>query len=593
MHKKLLQNWCDALLRYQLSHTGDPRLDGGILCPACMRVHGRCADAILPLVTQWQLSGEEKYLTAAEALFDWSLHMVRPDSSYNNDTNSNWNGITVFAANMLGETLLHFGDRLPRADRDKWQQRFAESARYLLHNIEAVGGNINYPITCAYTMALAAKLLPREEDAFSAKGRTLARYAVEHITPDGLLYGEGHPVEAVSPKGCRPVDIGYNVEESLPSLALYAELTGDSQIMQAVLDCTRTHLDFFMPDGGWNNSFGSRSYKWSYWGSRTSDGCLAGFAVLARQDPVFSAVVQKNLALLARCTHEGLLYGGPMYHTAGEPACIHHTFCHAKAAAALVLLGWQEPPAPPALPSETLEGVRRYPTIHTHLLAKGGWHATVTDYDYQYLEGGHPTGGAVSLLWNRQWGPVLAGTMDRYVQNEPNNMQMPRWQFDLCATPRLEVLHNHQRCNSSSDLSAWLQSGLAHNSVWAETCGQLRSAGQMPAGGFRLRYTLSDSGFLLEGSTGAAGAVFHLPVISAGDEAVEGLGSGTVRILRGGLALTVRANRPLAIPSEYRQGAGLRRLFNPVGGFQYLPLVLAADRPLRIQITITQEEPSC
>ena len=106
MHKALLRRWCDAMLKYQLYDTGDTRLDGGLLCPACMRVHGRSADAILPLVTQWQTDGDERCLHAAEKLFAWSANMRRPDGSMNNDTNSNWNGITVFYANALGETLL-------------------------------------------------------------------------------------------------------------------------------------------------------------------------------------------------------------------------------------------------------------------------------------------------------------------------------------------------------------------------------------------------------------------------------------------------------------------------------------------------------
>ena len=150
MHKALLRRWCDAMLKYQLYDTGDTRLDGGLLCPACMRVHGRSADAILPLVTQWQTDGDERCLHAAEKLFAWSANMRRPDGSMNNDTNSNWNGITVFYANALGETLLWYGDKLPAADRDAWTARFAEMAEYLCQNIERIGGNVNYPITCAF-----------------------------------------------------------------------------------------------------------------------------------------------------------------------------------------------------------------------------------------------------------------------------------------------------------------------------------------------------------------------------------------------------------------------------------------------------------
>ena len=39
-----------------------------------------------------------------------------------------------------------------------------------------------------------------------------------------------------------------------------------------------------LPDGAWDNSFGTRNYKWSYRGSRTSDGCAAGYGLA--DDPV-------------------------------------------------------------------------------------------------------------------------------------------------------------------------------------------------------------------------------------------------------------------------------------------------------------------
>lgn len=126
---------------------------------------------------------------------------------------------------LWGKRCSGTGTSCPAADRDAWTARFAEMAEYLCQNIEKLGGNINYPITCAYTMALAARLLGGAH--FAAKAKQLADFAVAHITPDGLLYGEGHCMTTVTPKNCRPVDLGYNVEESLPALILYAELTED------------------------------------------------------------------------------------------------------------------------------------------------------------------------------------------------------------------------------------------------------------------------------------------------------------------------------------------------------------------------------
>lgn len=584
MHKALLRRWCDAMLKYQLHDTGDTRLDGGLLCPGCMRVHGRSADAILPLVTQWQTDGDERCLHAAEKLFAWSANMCRPDGSMNNDTNSNWNGITVFYATALGETLLWYGDQLPAADSDAWTARFAEMAEYLCQNIEKIGGNVNYPITCAYTMALAARLLGGER--FAAKAKKLADFAVAHITSDGLLYGEGHPMTAVTPKHCRPVDLGYNAEESLPALILYAELTGDAAVGRAALHTAQKHLDFMLPDGGWDNSFGSRSYKWSWWGSRTSDGCLAGFAALSRHDPVFATAVQKNLELLNRCTRDGLLYGGPMFATAGEPACIHHTFCHAKAVAALVHDGWQFPAVLPKLPSETAVGTRYYPAIDTARIAQGGWRATVTGYDYEYLPGGHPTGGMVSLLWHTARGPVLAGSMDPYRQNEPNNMQMPYYQFDICTTPRIELRRDDRTYCSSNDLTAALTVGENETSAG----GRLRTPAQDAAGRYEFAVSVTPDKVILTGLCEEEGARFILPAISQEGESVVWQDANTVRIGSGAAALTVQADRPLTLPPQYGTTARFRRLFNPVGGFQSVVLSLPAEHAFTVTLKIGDKE---
>lgn len=49
MHKReelyfgLLKDWCDALISLQLSDTQRKELKGGMVCPACGRIHGRTA----------------------------------------------------------------------------------------------------------------------------------------------------------------------------------------------------------------------------------------------------------------------------------------------------------------------------------------------------------------------------------------------------------------------------------------------------------------------------------------------------------------------------------------------------------------------
>ena len=75
----------------------------------------------------------------------------------------------------------------------------------------------------------------------------------------------------------------------------------------------------------------------TYWGSRTSDGCQIAYGILGEKNPLFAEAAARNTELLQNCTRDGLLHGGKMYDSAGELPCTHHTFCHAKALAALVL----------------------------------------------------------------------------------------------------------------------------------------------------------------------------------------------------------------------------------------------------------------
>ena len=64
--ENLLVEWVDTLLTYQCAEL-NPALDGGILCPACARIHGRIGDAVLPLMYLADKTGNDKYLIAVRA----------------------------------------------------------------------------------------------------------------------------------------------------------------------------------------------------------------------------------------------------------------------------------------------------------------------------------------------------------------------------------------------------------------------------------------------------------------------------------------------------------------------------------------------
>jgi hypothetical protein len=576
-YSALLKVWCDGLLDHQIRGLKGAGANGALLCPGCGIVHGRCADAVYPLLRVARSTGDSRYVDAARAVQSWSeSHVSRSDGSWVNDpVLSDWKGITVFRVAALAEALVHHGDLLDAPTRQAWRTRLAKACRFLESFITIETGNINYPVSSAYAFSLSAEALGRPDYETRAKG--LAHACLDYFTPNGLLFGEGHPHDRVTPKGCRPVDLGYNVEESLPALALYGLRTGDEVVLERVVSSLRAHMEFMLPDGAWDNSWGTRNYKWTWWGSRTSDGCHPAYRLLAHRDPRFAEVSGRNLALMADCTHDGLLFGGPHYRDHGYAPCIHHTFSHAKALATVIDLAGPAPAVDRTLPRDMPYGLKRFPEIGTYLAAVGPWRATFTDYDFDYLSpagGGHASGGAVSLLHHMQLGPVLASSMTRYKVVETANQQTPQDATHQVLTARVEIV-GREDVSSLNDLAAELVVDGSSQLVQATAKGRLLTPdGQAPAGGPRydLAYEITPTGFTVRARvTGLADgttARLVLPVISRRDEQVSRLSPGLVEIVkRGGRLIVESLNGDFSERSD-------ARVFNLVPGLQALTLNL-------------------
>jgi hypothetical protein len=582
LYSDLLRAWCDGLVARQVTELADPALRGGLLCPACGLIHGRCGDAVYPLLRVAHTTGDQKYLRAALAVHEWSERTVsRADGSWVNDVSlSGWQGITVFHAIALAEALAHHGTILDAATRRQWTDRLARAAKFLDSFISIETGNINYPVTASLAFELCGQVLG--DARYAERARKLAHQALGQFSPGGFLCGEGHPLNGVSAKGCRPVDLGYNVEESLPSQALYAVLANDKVVQDQVVAALKTHMEFMLPDGAWDNSWGTRNYKWSWWGSRTSDGCAPGFALLAGQEPMFREAARRNVEQMAACTHDGLLYGGPDYFAHGDPACIHHTFTHAKALA--TVLDRASFPAladeRPKLPRDEAYGLKTFPEIGTRLAAVGPWRATVTEYDWEYVEhvqaggggagGGHVSGGALSMLFHRGLGPVLVASMTEYQMIEISNQQMYRDGAHMELTPRIECVSG-ETYTSLSDLKAVLTAATeTGGEIVFDARGRLMTAARQPlsGAGYHLVYRLGEGGVELTAS-GTVPARLIVPVISRADERLEQPDARTVRIAKPKGTLTVSTDAAKGFESVPKE-----RTFNLVPGFEAVPLVV-------------------
>lgn len=575
----LLKTWCDGLIGRQVTGLVGQGANGGFLCPGCGMIHGRSADAVYPLLRMARSSGDARYVRAATAVQDWSERTVsRPDGAWVNDVFLNdWKGTTVFRAIALAETLIHHGDLLDAKTREAWRARLAAAYDFLVGYIKMDTGNINYPVSAAYAFSLGAEVFERGD--YETRAREFAHGSLDYFTPNGLLFGEGRPQRGRTPKGRPPVDLGYNVEESLPALAMYALRTGDKAVLDQTLVGLRAHMEFMLPDGGWDNSWGTRNFKWTWWGSRTSDGCHPAYRLLADHDPRFAEVSARNLALMAACTHDGLLHGGPHYRDQGYRPCIHHTFVHAKALAAVIDLAKPAPITRAALPRDAAYGLKRFPEIGTHLASVGPWRATFTDYDFDYLApagGGHASGGALSLLYHQTLGPVLAASMTRYKAVEITNQQAPIDATHQPLTARIELVQGKDVFTSLADLAAEMTVEGDSQRVRVTARGRLltpEGRPSEPAARYVLDYELTPSGLVLTATVLGLGpdhtARLIAPVIARRDEATAQLGPRGFAVSRKAGRIEARSVdhdfEPLVVP----------RVFNLVPGFQAAPLTIA------------------
>ncbi len=493
----LLEEWSLALLNSQLKGKKNKSLNGGFLCPACCRVHGRSSDAIYPFMYMAQVKNDERYLAGAKNLFDWAEHNVSyPQGFWVNDVNiSLWRGTTVFKAIALAEAIIYHGSILDATTLDRWSSRLFKAAEYIYSTFDIDYGNINYPVSGAYAMALSGRIF--NEKKFTDRGDELAVQCMDFFSPnDHLLYGEGPGKYEKTPKGCVPVDLGYNVGESLPFLAQYAHLTTNDDIKNRVIISLKQHLEFMMPDGGWDNSWGTRNYKWTYWGSRTTDGSPHVYAMLSAGEPLFYKAALRNLELLEKCTHRGLLHGGPHYVSHNVSPCIHHTFCHAKALTALLnhkSLIQASDVDHTVLPREKIYGAKEFKDLYTWLISTDYWAGTITGYDSEYTRrNGHPTGGSLSILWHRKAGLIMAASMNEYQMWEASNMQMDKDPFSMPLTPRLEYHEGGTAFMSISDLGALIENtSYDHNNIVFSVKGRLVDRDQRDPGSGPLAFSLT------------------------------------------------------------------------------------------------------
>ncbi|MGL5785907.1 MAG: hypothetical protein ACRCX4_03680 [Bacteroidales bacterium] len=588
---EIVKIWGDNLISQQIT-TEHKALQGGLLCPACNRVHGRCMDAILPLMYLAETSGDTTYTNAAVSLMNWAENNVStPDGGWLNDINvSDWNGTTVFAALALAEALHHHGELLPDSIRQNWWNRLEKAGEFIYNNDFIFSRrregwrnmNVNYSASATYALYLLGTHLDRQDFVDKARiiGGDLRAYFTEN---DYFLFGEGPNIKAKTKNETLPVDLLYNVEESLPNMAFYAKMAEDDSLMMMIEKSMLTHLEFMLPDGAWDNSWGTRSFKWTYWGGRTSDGFMPGYYLLADKHPEILTAISKNVDLMAEATEEGSLYGGMHYLSNGQYPCNHHTFGHAKALAAFLQIYHPDYQGKNIiLPREKQKGSKFFKDIRTWTIAHGDWHSTFTGYDSEYkVKGTHPMGGILSMLWNKNRGPVFAAGMNKYTLIEQPNMQADRQKVKMSPTPCIVYQEKGNRYTNLDDLDAVITHKETKEGDLYIVRNKLVDIQQStPEKGIievESTYLFHKKGVTIKARVlnNETDVKLILPVISPNTESFL-LNKNEIKIGPQDKQIIIKANTPISI-SETNEN---KRIFNFTPGFEFIP----------VQIDLTNKE---
>ena len=484
--EELLLRLCDRLLTVQITDPSDPDC-GALRCPSDNPephpLHSRAAEAVYPLAVVFERTGREEYRRAAIALGDWLVSIQQPGGAWGESWpgHDGWVGTTADQLISLAGAYPRLESALMSQQREAWRESIRRAARFVHARFPM--GNLNYWSTGAVGLEFAARVLPDEAAGWREKAKELIERTLTRVNADGLLVGEGGGV-----------DMGYNLAQTIGFLALYGRLTDDEALLTRAATLLEAHLPFVYPTGLIDNSWGTRSYKWTYEsGTKTAPGVPFTFELLAERDARFAAAAQRTREyLLNHALVDDWVVQGPhaSRRTSAYPPCLYGTFARAQSLAMAVAHRASAEPVPVTDPDESPPWIRHFPSVQVAVVRTGGLMATVAAYgEISQLPRTLVTrGGSLTQLWVGDFGRegvLQTSSVTEYRRQEAKHL--PNEGALLPLTPRLEVTEGDAYWTNLYEADARLEVRREGERIIVVTTGELRDREGRGSG---LRYRL-------------------------------------------------------------------------------------------------------
>ena len=441
-----LKELCLALRRLQQTDRNSPDF-GAVWCERCRCYHTRAAEALFPFAVLEKHNSDQHSPESAIILGNWLISRQQPKGFWF-ETPNDWKGTTVFQLMSLAAAYPHLDAYLSDDEKKAWINAIRSAACWIRANIREWRANMNYTASASAALMLAYHVVPEEKLRRSAA--KFARKTAGKINSEGFICGEGKIFPLFGREG---VDIGYNLEMSLGALAIYARLSGDDAVRTETLRAVETHLKFMYPDGSLDDSWGSRSYKWTLYGSKTAHGSQMALEILSKRHPEFRRFSEQNLQFLKNNMKNGLPGNGP--HSWWDPEfipCIYPAFTRAAAIAFALDYSKRSHKHKTQIPDNLSETdnqgkvVELFQTVNICRVRTTEMNVTISGYHPVFIRFTKfinsmndfitsifpfnpfriklhpPTGGTISMFYHRKFGLVQASSPTRYFPVEAMHM---------------------------------------------------------------------------------------------------------------------------------------------------------------------------